>query len=168
MSEPFIGEIQIFAFDFAPKGWASCNGQILPIAQNQALFSLLGTTYGGNGQTTFALPDLRGRVPIHPDNAGFTQGQVSGSEGVTLLVSQIPAHTHSVSAQAASGTVATPVGNFPGQLPAGRAIFSNTAGSQMNAGAVSNAGGSQPHSNMQPYTVLNICIALTGIFPSRN
>jgi microcystin-dependent protein len=168
MSEPFIGEIQIFAFNFAPRGWAMCNGQILPIAQNQALFSLLGTTYGGNGQTTFALPDLRGRVPLHTGNSSYQLGERAGTEAETLTTQALPPHSHSVNAAARAGTATAAVGNFPAQLPAGRTIFSNSGPSQMNPAAVGPAGGSQPHSNIQPYSVLNFCIALVGIFPSRN
>lgn len=172
MSEPFIGMIATFGFNFAPRGWAMCNGQLLPIAQNTALFSLLGTTYGGNGQTTFALPDLRGRVPIHfgqgPGLSNYDLGQVGGTETNTLTVNQMPAHSHPAtlhaSTQPANDTL--PTGNY---LADGGAYQSAT-NTQMNAGAVTNgnSGGNQPTPNIQPYLAINTCIALEGIFPSRN
>lgn len=169
MSEPFLGQIQAFGFNFAPRGWATCDGQILSIAQNTALFSLLGTTYGGNGQTTFALPDLRGRVSLHQGQGpGLTPrslGEVSGSETVTLISSQMPQHNHIVNANTGA-----PVDNLPGgQLLASTAIYT-TAGpdATMNPQMIGPAGGGQPHNNMQPYLVINWCIALEGIFPSRN
>ncbi len=170
MAEPFLSEIRIFSFNFPPKGWAFCNGQLLPINQNQALFALLGTTYGGNGQTTFALPNLQGQVPIHMGN-GHTLGERAGSSAVTITQQQMPQHLHFANGVSDIADVQTPVGNFlagvdtavfeavyadPGQLVA------------MSAQGVSSVGGSQPHNNMMPYLVLNFCIALQGIFPSRN
>lgn len=170
MSEPFLAEIRIVSFNFPPKGWALCNGQLLPISQNQALFSLLGTTYGGNGQTNFALPDFRGRTPIHTGN-GHTLGERSGAESHTLLTTQLPAHAHSVTLKAttADADLKSPGGNA---RPAYSAIESySTAGPpvSMHSQAVSGfTGGSQPHDNMQPFLTLNFIIALQGIFPFRN
>jgi len=166
MSDPFLSEIRLFSFNFPPKGWALCNGQLLPINQNQALFSLLGTTYGGNGQTTFALPDLRGRVPIHQGN-GFTLGQRGGEEAHTLTVSELPTHTHTLNA---STTAANGIDNPTGRVLGGANDLYHTPASltTMNGGTVATTGGSQPHPNMQPYGVLNFGIALVGIFPSHN
>lgn len=168
MSTPFLGELKIISWNFAPKGWALCNGQFLPINQNQALFSILGTTYGGNGQTTFALPDLRGRVPQH-QGQGFTLGQAMGQEFHTLTTSEMPQHIHF---EQGSGTAAdTPL--EPGNILS-RCTQGNIYRDQMtnlvtlNPATVSNVGGSQPHENRQPYLVLNVIIALQGIFPSRN
>jgi microcystin-dependent protein len=172
MSEPFLGQIQIFPYDFAPRGWAFCAGQIMPIAQNTALFSLLGTTYGGNGQTTFALPDLRGRFPNSsgqgPGLSNYTLGQVAGVESVTLSVNQMPAHAHPFTVPANNGEsgVPKPSGAYLGKSD--QSIYSATAGSQMGPGNTGNAGGSQPTPMMPPYLTLNYCIALEGIFPSRN
>ena len=172
MSNPFMSEIRIFSFNFAPKGWAMCNGQFLPINQNQALFSLLGTTYGGNGQTTFALPDLRGRTPFHI-GGGFTQGQAAGTEAVTISQSTLPAHTHALTGNNAvvgaanNSTAATPTGNFFANQ--GKNVFATgQPNAAMAPGTVSNVGGSQPHENRQPYLVLNFIVALQGMFPSRN
>jgi microcystin-dependent protein len=167
MSEPFLAEIRIVSFNFAPKGWALCNGQLLPINQNQALFSLLGTTYGGNGQTTFALPDLRGRTPLHMGN-GLVLGERSGEEAHTLLLNEMPTHTHMLSASNQPANVGEPNNAYWGTLNAGT-IFSNGApNTTMNSALVTTVGGSQPHTNMQPSLVLNFIIALQGIFPSRN
>ena len=179
MSDPFISEIKIFSFNFPPKGWAACNGQIMPIIQNQALFSLLGTTYGGNGSTTFALPNLQGRVPLDQGN-GFTMGQAGGETSHTLVVAEIPSHTHTLMASAAAnprpgtGVVpgpgvalaeavaatspATPVANFG----------TGTPSLAFAANAIGAAGGGQPHPNQQPFTVLNFCMALQGVYPVRN
>ncbi len=165
-SLPFLSEIQIFAFNFAPIGWAPCSGQLLPINQNQALFALLGTTYGGNGQTTFALPDLRGRVPLHIGN-GFDQGQQSGSESHTLTTLEMPSHTHIAIASTAAANQSSPVGNTWAS-GAAASPFKNTNNAIMNAAAFGNTGGNQPHENRMPYLVMNYCIALEGIFPSRN
>jgi microcystin-dependent protein len=175
MSEFFIGQIMMTGFNFAPKFWALCNGQLLPINQNQALFSLLGTQYGGNGTTNFALPDLRSRTPIgyassvdpswQPPSVQI--GQASGVENVTLLSTNLPAHSHQLNATTANGTIRNPNG----------AIYANTTVSlhaapttqvPLNPATVAPAGGNQPHPNLQPYSVINFCIALSGIFPSRN
>lgn len=166
MSTPFMAEIKIVSFGFAPKGWAACNGQFLPINQNQALFSLLGTTYGGNGQTTFALPDLRSRTPIHVGQ-GFTEGQAGGQEQHTITMTEMPQHTHLITAQNGVGGPTTPAGNILSKAPAN--IYGPaTALVPMNAVSAGVAGGSQPHENRQPYLVLNMVIALQGIFPSQN
>ena len=163
MAEPFIGEIRAVAFGFAPKGWAMCNGQLLAINQNQALFSILGTTYGGNGQTTFALPNLQGRAPVHP-GLSVTLGQVGGSSSVTLNANQI-GHSHSVAA-AATANSNTAAGNFPGS--SATQLYGNSVDTQMHPSTISTVGGGQPHDNMQPYLVVNYIIALVGVFPSRN
>lgn len=165
MSTPFLGEVKIFSFPNVPQGWAQCNGQFMPINQNQALFSLLGTTYGGNGQTTFALPDLRGRVPIHR-GSGFTLGVGGGQEVHTLTQNEMPAHTHFAQAASNQANTALPAGNYLAQ--ALNLYHSPDSLTSLNPTVVSNYGGSQPHNNMQPFLVLNICIALIGIFPSRN
>ena len=166
MAEPFLSEIKIMSFNFPPKGWALCNGQLLPINQNQALFALLGTTYGGNGQTTFALPNLRGRVPIHRGN-GHTLGEAAGSTSVTVNIQQLPTHTHAVSATSADqNRVVDPSGRYLG--PANNLYGDPSALVTLAPQSVSNVGGSQPHNNMMPYLVLNFCIALQGIFPSQN
>lgn len=165
MSTPFLGEIKMVAFNFAPKGWALCNGQLLPINQNQALFSILGTTYGGNGQTTFALPDLRGRSPVHPGSQVIL-GQVGGEENHTLTIAEMPAHTHQAAGDANSATVASPTGNV--WAASDNNPFSSAPDTTMNPASVGTAGGSQPHPNQQPYLVVNFVIALQGIFPSRN
>jgi microcystin-dependent protein len=165
MSSPFLSEIKIFSFNFAPKGWAFCNGQVLPIAQNQALFSLLGTTYGGDGMRTFALPNLQGRVPMHVGN-GLNLGQSAGEAAVTLLVGQMPSHSHSVNANLTAADQTTPAGNYWGN--GGLTSYASSAGAAMNPASISTVGGSQPHENRSPYLVLNFCIALQGIFPSRN
>lgn len=164
MSEPFIGEIKIFPYNFAPRNWAQCDGQSLAIAQNQALFSLLGTTYGGNGTTNFLLPNLKGRVPVHR-GSNYVQGQVGGSENVTLLSSQIPSHIHTMSGTDAAPTVGPASGASLATFSSGTP-YAPTSNASMSPTAAS--GGSQSHSNLQPYTVLNFCIALVGIFPSRN
>lgn len=168
MSEPFIGEVRPFSFNYAPKGWAQCNGQLLSIAQNQALFSLLGTTYGGDGRTTFALPNLQGRVPINP-GTGMPAGSIGGEETHTLTINEIPAHTH----QAQGGTgvdVTNPVNNTWGTPIVTPAItaYATTIDTTMNSAALGTSGASAAHPNMQPYTVVNYCIALTGIWPPRN
>jgi microcystin-dependent protein len=165
MSEPFLSEIKIISFNFPPKGWAFCNGQLLPINQNQALFSLLGTTYGGNGQTTFALPDLRGKVPIHFGN-GFILGQTGGETAHTLNINEMPSHLHFASASGAAPNATSPQANF--WSAPGAEIYAAAPDNTMRAGTVANVGGSQPHDNMSPYLVLNFIIALIGIFPSRN
>lgn len=171
MPEPFIGEVRIFAGSFAPSGWALCNGQVLSIAQNVALFSLIGTTYGGNGTTTFALPDLRGRVPLHAgEGLGLTnrlRGEVVGSEAHTLGVGEMPVHNHTVGASTANGNRDQAAGSVVARSPAAIPQFATNADTALHAAAVATSGASQPHNNMQPYTVLNFIIALQGVFPSR-
>jgi len=171
MAEPFLSEIRIFSFNFPPKGWAFCNGQLLPINQNQALFSLLGTTYGGNGQTNFALPNLQGRAPNHM-GSGFTLGQAGGETAHTVTMSELPTHLHSTSQNMAvvdannNATQGAPTGNV--WANSGKTNFTTAAANAaMGPSAVTNVGGNQPHTNMQPYLVLNFCIALQGIFPSQ-
>jgi microcystin-dependent protein len=165
MSEPFLGQISPFGFNFAPKGWALCNGQLLPISQNQALFSLLGTMYGGNGQTTFALPNLQGSVALGIGSA-FNQGTAGGQAAHTLVVSETPAHTHAVSVSATAGQALTASNNFPA-ASSGYAYATGTPNTTLGAGT-SSAGSSQPHNNMAPYLTINYCIALQGIFPARS
>ena len=171
MSQPFIGEIRMFAGNFAPVGWSFCNGAIIPIDQNDALFNLIGTTYGGDGQTTFALPNLQSRVPIHV-GPGFALGQSGGTETVTLTVSQIPAHSHVPTCNASQGTSTTPAfnANPPGGIWAFAANNPYTDGSpaaSMDPAAVGSSGGSQPHDNMIPFLVINFILSLFGVFPSQ-
>lgn len=179
--EPFIGQIIMVGFNFEPKGWAFCNGQLLSIAQNQALFALLGTTYGGDGRTTFALPDLRGRCAIGmgqgPGLSRREQGERAGAEHVTLLPQQLPAHTHALSAYNAAGTVSDPSGAViannqvtieRGNTVPASAFVQSAPNTVMHPQAIQPAGGSQPHENMQPYMAMNYIIALQGIFPPRN
>jgi microcystin-dependent protein len=165
MSEPFLGEIKIISWNFAPKGWAFCNGQLMLINQNQALFSILGTTYGGDGRVTFALPDLQGRAPFHV-GVGLVLGEKGGESTHTLTTAEMPAHTHTPNANNALGDQGSPAGNYWAQQ-AFTAYAANPDG-QMSPTAVGNSGGSQPHDNLSPYLVLNFIIALQGIFPSRN
>lgn len=171
MSEPFLGQISITAFNFPPKGWAACNGQLLPINQNQALFALLGTQYGGNGQTNFALPDLRGRAPVHR-SAALDQGMSVGAETVPLNAAQLPAHNHALLAAADFANANLPANALPAARPRGGPVLyasgSSGAPAAMGSSTVSSAGAGQPHNNLQPYSVLNFVIALQGIFPSRN
>jgi microcystin-dependent protein len=169
MAEPFLGEIRTFGFNFAPQGWATCDGQILSIAQNTALFALLGTTYGGDGVTTFALPNLQGNVGIHAGN-GFAQGSTGGVQNVTLDTSQLPSHSHPAEASTLGANKPSPTGNSLAVDPTGLSAFYQSASpnTNLNAGTIGATGGGQPHNNMQPYLVLNFCIALEGIFPSRN
>jgi len=174
MSEPFLGELRIFSFgdNFGPQGWANCNGQLLPINQNQALFSLLGTMYGGDGRVNFALPDLRGRTPLHV-GSGFLQGQNGGEQNHTLTLSEMPTHVHVLNASSAQGNSVNPnfggVGQIKAQDPGNpySNVF-NPGAAALNPASVTNVGGSQPHLNMQPFLTLRLCIALIGIFPSRN
>jgi len=167
MSTPFMGEIKIVSFNFAPKGWAQCNGQFLPINQNQALFSLLGTQFGGNGQTTFALPDFRGRIPIHMGD-GFTIGQAGGQEFHTVTISEMPAHNHFASASnlADGSNVNVPTNNIPANSSV--SPYRSSINTTLAPNSVTNFGGSQPHENRQPFLVINFIIALQGIFPSQN
>lgn len=166
MAEPFLSEIRLMSFVFAPKGWALCNGQLLPINQNQGLFSLLGTTFGGNGQVNFALPDLRGRAPIHVGN-GHALGERGGEQAHTLSIAEIPTHTHSLAvSSAAAGGNANPTGRV---LGGGNNVYgAPTNLTSMQPASVSSAGGSQAHLNMQPFLTISFCIALQGIFPSPN
>jgi microcystin-dependent protein len=167
MSEPYLGEVRIFGFNFPPRGWALCDGQLLPINQNQALFALLGTTYGGNGTTTFALPDLKGRSPLGFSNA-LPLGARDGSENETLGLSNLPPHTHELQASAGAQNSNTPAANFLGENTVPVLYRNSGTAVSMAANSVSISGGSQPHGNMQPFITLNFCIALVGIFPSRN
>jgi microcystin-dependent protein len=165
MGTPMLGELKWISWNFAPKGWAFCNGQFLAINQNQALFSLLGTTYGGNGQTTFALPDLRGRVSVGVGSQ-FTQGQRGGEDAHTVIQSEMPTHNHFVGESNVNGAVNLPNGNLFGQFLNGYRSFDNLT--TMLPATISNTGGSQPHENRQPFLVINCIIALQGVFPSRN
>lgn len=167
MAEPFMAEIRLVSFNFPPKGWALCNGQFLPINQNQALFSLLGTTYGGNGQTTFALPDMRGRVAIHSGN-GHALGERGGEAAHTLTINELPAHMHMVNMSNALATSANPSGAVIGKKGRlGKDVFAGAANSVVGP-ASTNAGGSQAHNNVQPVLGVTAVIALQGIFPSQN
>lgn len=167
MAEPFLSEVRIMSFGFAPKGWALCNGQLLPINQNQALFSLLGTTFGGDGRVNFGLPNLQGKTPIHV-GAGHTLGETGGEQNHTLSISEIPTHTHTATATSANGSAIIPTGNL---LAGGTPQLYHAPDpnlTPLNAGTIGSTGGSQPHLNMQPYLTLNFSIALQGIFPSPN
>lgn len=164
MSEPYLGEIRIVSFTFAPKGWAMCNGQLLPISQNQALFSILGTTYGGNGQTTFALPNLQSSMPMYV-GSGRVLGQAGGEQAHVLTTAEMPAHTHLANA-AEHATVVSPAGAYWAS-PA-KAAFGSQTDAALSTSGVGVAGQSQPHQNMPPFLTLNFVIALVGIFPSRN
>jgi microcystin-dependent protein len=165
MASPYLAEIRIISFNFAPRGWAFCNGQLLLISQNQALFALLGTTYGGNGTTNFALPNLQGRVPFH-FGQGFSLGQSGGEISHTLTTSEMPAHNHLAMASSNNADQVSPGGNFWAKGAA--SAYSAAANSAMSPASLANAGGSQPHANMSPFLTLNFVIALQGIFPSRN
>jgi microcystin-dependent protein len=167
MAEPFLSEIRMFSFVFAPKGWALCNGQLLPINQNQALFSLLGTTYGGDGRVNFALPDLRSRVPIHV-GSGHTLGERGGEQAHTVSIAEMPAHFHLVNASSADGSLATPVNNYWGSNSERPYSSDPTNLVAMSPTGIANTGGSQAHLNIMPSLTLSFCIALQGIFPSPN
>jgi len=171
MSEPFVGEIKMFAGSFAPRGWAFCDGQLLGIAQNDALFSLLGTIYGGDGRTTFGIPDLRGRLPIHMGSGpGLSPRQIgakSGSESVTVVTTQLPSHTHPLQASSSAATTPDPSGKAFARS-SGDAYGSDFSASNMSPAAVGSSGGSQAHSNMQPWLAVNFIVALFGVYPSRN
>jgi len=171
--DPFVAEIRIFPFNFAPKGWAFCDGQILPISQNTALFSLLGTTYGGDGKSNFALPNMQGNAPMHPGQGpGLSLhdlGETGGSETVSLLLSEIPAHTHALMGSVVNSSKPSPAGNALAKV-SGATPYAAPAGAPlvaMSINALAPAGGDQPHNNMQPYLTLNFCIALQGVFPLR-
>ena len=178
MAQPYVGQIRIFAGNFAPAGWMFCEGQLLPISENEVLFQLIGTTYGGDGQSTFALPDLRGRIPIHQGN-GFILAETGGAEEITLTVNQIPQHTHTlkgptvVALGSNAGNSSDPAGNYPAISP-GKNLYSKTGRENVNmanqalanSSVLSPTGGSQPHNNMQPYLAVNYIISLFGIFPS--
>jgi microcystin-dependent protein len=174
MASPYLSEIRIFSFNYAPKGWALCNGQTMAIQQNAALFSLLGTTYGGNGVSTFQLPNLQGNVPISmgtsPTGTPYSEGEVAGEINHTLTYNEMPMHTHTMQASAVAATQNSPTSNSPAQpVSAVGNIYGPVSGAAtMAQQAVGVTGGSQPHNNMQPYLVLNFCIALQGIFPTRN
>jgi len=163
MATPYLGEVKMVSFDFAPKGWAQCNGQTLAISQNAALFAIIGTTYGGNGVSTFNLPNLQGCVPMHL-GGNYVEGQTGGAQLVTLQSNQI-GHTHLVNATQ-TATTNTAAGNFPAKSP--DTIYGSGVDTTMNAAIITQVGGNQPHSNLQPYLVINFVIALSGIFPSRN
>jgi microcystin-dependent protein len=170
MSNPFLGEMRLMAFQFTPRGWAQCNGQLLLINQNQALFAILGTTYGGNGQTNFALPDLRGRVPLH-FGGGIALGQRAGADAVTLTAAQLPQHVHALQSSTDFANAAVPGGALPAAKPRGGIDVYVPTGSPavpLNPAAVSSVGGNQAHENRQPFLTLNFCIAIQGIFPSFN
>jgi microcystin-dependent protein len=167
MAQPYVGEIRMFAGNFAPAGWMFCEGQLLPVSENETLFQLIGTTYGGDGQSTFALPDLRGRIPVHQGN-GFILAESGGAEEITLTVSQIPAHSHPMLASTSQASATSATGNVPAvtqaatQTPYG----ADAPRGPINGAAISSVGGSQPHSNFQPYLCVDFIISLFGIFPS--
>uniref|UniRef100_UPI003BA92A98 phage tail protein n=1 Tax=Stappia sp. TaxID=1870903 RepID=UPI003BA92A98 len=171
MAEPFLAEVRMMGFNFPPRGWAFCDGQILPISQNQSLYSLLGTTYGGDGRTTFALPDLRGRTPIHvgrsDGGAHHSEGQKSGEETHTLSVNEMPQHMHAADAISGPGTTPIPQNAYLADLPSG---YTDPGASltSLRSNTVTHVGGSQAHQNMQPYLTVSFCIAIEGLFPSRN
>lgn len=171
MSDPFLGEIRLFPYDFAPRGWALCDGSVLSIAQNTALFSLLGTIYGGDGQTTFALPDLRGRVAVSsgqaPGLSDHQLGQLGGDETVMLTTDELPAHSHAMAANSSHGANASPAGKVPGHSSSGTVYADASDGSRMKSHTIMPTGGNQSHNNVQPYLALSYCIAMEGIFPSR-
>ena len=166
MAQPYIGEIRMVGFNFAPQGWAFCNGSLLSIAENSALFNLLGTTYGGDGQQTFALPDLRGRIPFHQGNS-FVMGQLAGEETVTLIQNQLPIHTHALAASSSQGTQPAPTGGYWAQSSLDE-YSTQPASHPMAAAAIGSTGGSQPHDNLPPYTVINFVISLFGVYPSES
>ncbi len=175
MSSPFVAEIRIFACNFAPSGWALCNGQLMPISQNTALFSLLGTTYGGDGRSNFALPDLQGRAPLFwGQGAGlslYDEGQSGGEDTVTLTQSELPSHSHSANATSGGGSANNPTGNVWAATVIARQgvnTYNTAGGTTMSPQALQMAGGSAPHNNLMPYLVLNFCIALRGIFPPHS
>lgn len=165
MAQPYVGEIRMFAGNFAPAGWMFCEGQLLPISENETLFQLIGTTYGGDGQSTFALPDLRGRIPIHQGN-GFILAETGGAEEITLTVQQIAAHNHPLLASSGSASGNSPVGNLPSETTTINLYIEDNPNANLNPAAIGSTGGSQPHTNFQPYLCVNYIISLFGIFPS--
>jgi microcystin-dependent protein len=167
MAQPYVGEIRMFGGNFAPVGWAFCDGALQAISDNAVLFNLIGTTYGGDGQSTFALPDLRGRLPIHQGN-GFILAETGGAEQITLTVNQIAAHTHTLLASSAVAQQTNPAGNLVGQSTQAKLYFDNVPNVSMSPSVISSVGGSQPHNNFQPYLCVDFIISLFGIFPSQN
>ena len=165
MAQPYVGEIRMFAGNFAPAGWLFCDGQLLPISENETLFNLIGTTYGGDGEETFALPDLRGRVPVHQGN-GTTLAEAGGTETVTLTVAQSPKHAHTFAVSTNNATTANPSGNVLAQTPSYTPYAAFNPSTPLNAASVTSVGGSQPHDNMQPYLCVDFIISLFGIYPS--
>jgi microcystin-dependent protein len=165
VAQPYVGEIRMFAGNFAPAGWMFCEGQLVPISENETLFQLIGTTYGGDGQSTFGLPDLRGRLPLHQGN-GFVLAQTGGVEAVTLTTQQLPVHTHPMVASTSSGTQNAPAGNVTAASPSVTLYIGDVTDSNMAPTAVSPTGGSQPHNNFQPFLCVDFIISLFGIFPS--
>ncbi len=171
MAQPYVGELRIFAGNFAPAGWMFCEGQLLPISENETLFQLIGTTYGGDGQSTFALPDLRGRLPIHQGSGGgstYTIAETGGVEEVTLSISQIPSHSHPLLGASGNGTQANPKNNVLASSTLVKLYSGEAADTALSASAVTSIGGNLPHTNLQPYLCLNYIISLFGIFPSQN
>lgn len=166
MAQPYVGEIRIFAGNFAPSGWMFCEGQLLPISENETLFQLIGTTYGGDGQSTFALPDLRGRLPLH-QGTGFVLAQTGGTETVTLTVQQIPVHSHGFLGSSNNASSANAAGNVLAQTPSYTPYIAQAPNSPLAATSIGPTGGSQPHTNFQPYLCVNFIISLFGIFPSQ-
>jgi microcystin-dependent protein len=166
MAQPYVGEIRMFAGSFNPNGWAFCDGALLPISENDVLFQLIGTTYGGDGQETFALPDLRGRIPLHFGN-GFIQAETGGVETVTLTTNQIPAHNHAAVATQNIATQQLPTGNLLAQSTLGKLYIQDTASSALAPNTIGSTGGNQPHENLQPYLCINFIISLFGIYPSQ-
>lgn len=166
MAQPYIGEIRMFAGSFAPAGWAMCDGQLLPISENDALFTLIGTTYGGDGQSTFALPDLRGRLPMH-QGGGVTLAETGGVESVTLTTQQLPIHTHAMAGSSANGAQTSPQNAILASSTVVTPYAPETPAAQMAPGAINTVGGSQPHDNLQPFLCLSFIISLFGIFPSQ-
>jgi microcystin-dependent protein len=167
MAQPYVGEVRMFAGNFAPAGWMFCEGQLLPISEYETLFNLIGTTYGGDGQSTFALPDLRGRLPLHQGN-GFTLAETGGVETVTLTVPQIPGHTHPLLASVTNGNQSSPLGNVLASSFNIATYINDVPNGNMAAAAVSSTGGSQPHNNFQPYLCVDFIISLFGVFPSQS
>ncbi|MBZ9922440.1 tail fiber protein [Mesorhizobium sp. BR1-1-7] len=165
MAQPYVGEIRIFAGNFAPAGWMFCEGQLLPISENETLFQLIGTTYGGDGESTFALPDLRGRLPLHQGN-GFILAETGGAEEIALTIQQIPAHSHPFLGNTGNGSQASPANNVLASSTLIQLYALESADANMSTSAISSVGGSQPHTNFQPYLCVNFIISLFGIFPS--